>query len=314
MAIMPVAMMEPYRDLREAFWSYMRRRGFTAANTIRTYWAVVNKWLNWCNENGINPLTATVDDVIDWRDHMLAEEGLLPTTAHHRITVLKIFYSQLMADGLVAHNPARTVKVPFSKQSYLAPARALTEEELQRLFAAVKGDNLWAWRDRAILGLLAIHGLRQIEVINMQVRDYWPTEAPYVIARGKGQERIVFLREDTELALMEWLARREAEVGKPQPTDPMFIRDRGHGAYKGLTSRGLNWVIRQYLDAAGLHEHRPHDLRHTAATLALKHGAEERAVQEELGHRNPRTTQIYAHYVNAAENNPAKHIPVAIVG
>jgi len=55
-----------------------------------------------------------------------------------------------------------------------------------------------------------------------------------------------------------------------------------------------------------------HALRHTAATLGYLHTGDLRAVQELLGHANPRMTSKYAHVVDMATKNPALFIPVKV--
>jgi len=50
-------------------------------------------------------------------------------------------------------------------------------------------------------------------------------------------------------------------------------------------------------------------MRHTATTLGYLHTGDLRAVQELLGHSDPRTTSRYAHVVDMAKRNPALFIP-----
>jgi integrase/recombinase XerD len=70
----------------------------------------------------------------------------------------------------------------------------------------------------------------------------------------------------------------------------------------------------KYLRATGLK--RPgisnHALRHAAATLGHLHTGDLRAVQEFLGHADPRMTSRYAHVVDMAKRNPALFIPVNV--
>ena len=53
-----------------------------------------------------------------------------------------------------------------------------------------------------------------------------------------------------------------------------------------------------------------HALRHTGATLACKYTHDLRAVQDLLGHADPRTTARYARVVDKALNNPAAAVQV----
>jgi len=57
-----------------------------------------------------------------------------------------------------------------------------------------------------------------------------------------------------------------------------------------------------------------HALRHTAATLGYLHTGDLRAVQELLGHADPRMTSRYAHVADMARRNPALFIPVKVGG
>ena len=55
-----------------------------------------------------------------------------------------------------------------------------------------------------------------------------------------------------------------------------------------------------------------HALRHTAGTLGYLHTGDLRAVQDFLGHADPRMTAKYAHVVDMAKKNPALLIPVKV--
>lgn len=71
-------------------------------------------------------------------------------------------------------------------------------------------------------------------------------------------------------------------------------------------------MVEKKLLMAGLDASRysPHKLRHTAATLMLKNGADIRALQEVLGHSNLNTTQIYTHLDNASLHEAAMANPI----
>ena len=75
-------------------------------------------------------------------------------------------------------------------------------------------------------------------------------------------------------------------------------------------------AILEGLPTAGLKRPRisnsNHALRHTAATLGYMHTGDVRAVQEFLGHSDPRQTSRYAHVVGIAKKNPVLFIPVNV--
>ena len=71
---------------------------------------------------------------------------------------------------------------------------------------------------------------------------------------------------------------------------------------------------RRYLTRTQLKRPRvsDHALRHTAATLAYRYSHDLRAVQDLLGHSDPRTTASYARVVDMARTNPVLSVPVKL--
>jgi integrase len=97
---------------------------------------------------------------------------------------------------------------------------------------------------------------------------------------------------------------------------PLFTTFGYHAGDTRLSRRSIRLHTDKYLRAADLK--RPgisnHALRHTAATLGYLHTRDLRAVQEFLGHADPRMTSRYAHVVDMANRNPALFIPVKVGG
>jgi integrase len=133
------------------------------------------------------------------------------------------------------------------------------------------------------------------------VRDY--------IAKTK--DRIAYLRPDVAAHVKQYLAIR----GKVEPDElgtPLFTNAAYHP--HRLDRARIRLRTSECLGMAGLK--RPgvsdHALRHTAATLGYLHTGDLRAVQEFLGHADPRMTSRYAHVVDMAKRNPALFIPVKV--
>jgi len=176
----------------------------------------------------------------------------------------------------------------------------LSPENLNRLFNIVDTREIMGLRDRAILEVLFSTGLRVSELVSLN-RDEANIKTGEFSVLGKGgKRRVVFLSKKAKEWLNQYLRKRDDSYR------PLFIRYSGPKSKLGLTdeklrlsARSIERLVEKYRKKAGLVDRLgPHALRHSFATDLLNHGADLRAVQEMLGHKNISTTQIYTHVTN----------------
>lgn len=172
----------------------------------------------------------------------------------------------------------------------------ITSEELLRLMAAPKGEDIKSLRDKAILELLFSTGLRVSELCSLS-RDIDIRSDEFSI-RGKGDKvRVVFLSEEAKKTIKKYLDKRTDVY------DALFIKVEGKenkGQEKALTRRSIERIVKEYAIKAGISKKvTPHVIRHCFATDLLSNGADLRSVQMLLGHANISTTQIYTHITDS---------------
>lgn len=303
-------------ELDGAFARFLRldvANGEAAADTIRGYRSQLAAWVNWSTEHGIDTRTATVEDVKRYREELVAA-GRQPSTIAHKLNVLRRVYAAAVAAGLRADNPAVGIRAPRDRR---APEDFgyLSEAELALLFRAVPRDGeLKHLRDRALLGLLGLQALRTIEITRANVDDlHQHGESAALLVRGKYRDRLVFLRADVAKAVHAYLAAR-GTISLDGLGEALIVADGNFARGHRLSRRGVRHVVDGYLRAANIKRSKvsSHALRHTSATLAYRYTRDLRALQEMLGHQDPKTTARYARVVDRAKTNPALKVPVEL--
>lgn len=197
--------------------------------------------------------------------------------------------------------PADRIELPKQGERKF---KVLDPDDLEKFLTAPKSGTKIGERDRAILELLFSTGARVSELVSLN-RDDLNLETREISVLGKGGKvRVVFVSDRAEQALRRYLGIRD------DVWNPLFIRYAGShwGHNKAvnkdseslrLTSRSVQRLVKKYARKAGLViDPTPHTLRHTFATDLLREGADIRAVQEMLGHKDISTTQIYTHVTN----------------
>jgi integrase len=152
------------------------------------------------------------------------------------------------------------------------------------------GDRPVDIRDRAILMLLAVYGLRAGEVNRLRLDDFdWEREFLYVTCSKTPGRRTYPLTRPVGDAVLRYLkevrprsAHREVFLTLLAPIRPL---------------RAALWdIVGNRLRALGvsLPHCGPHALRHACATHLLAQGLSLKEIGDHLGHRQPDTTRVYA--------------------
>ena len=235
-----------------------------------------------------------------WRDidHVLIrgylanlyERGLSKTSVARALAALRSLYRWLAQEGEVEQNPAALVATP--KLPKKLPRVPTIEEVNTVLDSEMPECSAFNERDQAILELLYGCGIRNSELIGINLDDIrWSNEV--VLVRGKGRkERYVPFGDSAKAAVQSYLAARQRVLGETKRTTERALLINLRGAR--LTTRSVGRIVKQIAVARGLSpDLHPHTLRHAFGTHMLEEGADLRAIQEMLGHERLSTTQRY---------------------
>ncbi|MDJ0534864.1 MAG: tyrosine-type recombinase/integrase [Xenococcaceae cyanobacterium MO_207.B15] len=294
--------------------------GDAAPDTITTYNRRVHQYLAWCEDNHITPAHADKETILKFRSYLIKQRKQQPATIALTIVVIRRFYEACLEQNLVSSNPVIGVKPPRSKITKEDRVTILTLDQLKLVLEAVGNDTgLKTLRDRFLIVIMAIQGLRSVEVWRANRGDIHSTSGKYFL-KVEGKRRINFspIRPDIVILLKKYEEARKQSGEELTPLSPLMISLSNQNRGERLSRRGIEYVVDGYLEKTQLkrisyqQSRSTHSLRHTAGTLALAAGASLRQVQELLGHSDPKTTAIYAHLLERYENNPALGIDVEI--
>src|SRR5271165_1022871 len=168
----------------------------------------------------------------------------------------------------------------------------LASEQLARLLQRPAAPGQAAYRDWAILSLLAGLGLRASEVATLELDDLdWHAGQLRLRAGKCRRERVLPLPQDVGAALAEYL-----QHGRPHHRDRRVFLTLTDPA-RTFQAAAVTAIVRRNLVRAGIPLGRltgAHMLRHTAASRMVNGGVSLKEVADVLGHRSLQTTGIYA--------------------
>ncbi len=302
------------QDIYEAFAEFLQidvANGDATDDTIRAYHKEIGLFTRWCRERNIAPESATRRHIEAYRES-LKTNGAAASTRQHKMSIVRRFYEAAVKHGVLTINPAANVKGGKDLTPPEEKMKALTKSALHHLVGAIPSSTLLGQRDRAIIALMAVHGLRRIEVhrLNHESVDI-SDDTPSLRVIGKGNRvRKIYLREDTYNAIQTYV-RAKMEHHFPL-TGALLVSHSNRTRGARISRRSLNDIVDHYLSEAHLKKVGVscHALRHTHGTLAVAGGAKVEHLKEEMGHNHLETTSIYVKAVSRRENNPANFIDV----
>jgi len=292
-------------DLAERFLAMLANERGASAHTVRAYAREVRSFADYLTEMLGEDARVSAVEHLHIRAYMgaLYERGLTKASAARALAAVRSWFKWLAKEGKVAQNPALLVSTPKLPKHL---PRVPSVEEVNRVLNSLEGEvkkevgeaAAWPERDRVIFELLYGCGIRNSELVGLDMGSVkWGEDA--VLVRGKGRkERLVPLGDEAAAALRAYLPQREAKLLTAAraglvPDGPLVMNLRMRGDCR-LTTRSVGRIVKAIALSRGLAaDVHPHTLRHAFGTHMLEEGADLRAIQEMLGHERLSTTQRY---------------------
>ncbi len=295
-------------NLVDAYLQVLSAERGSSAHTLRAYRRELHGFASWLAAQHPRITVARIEHT-QIRAYLgtLYDRGLSKASAARALAAIRSWFKWLARNHHIEQNAASLVSTPRLPKHL---PRVPSIEQLNRVVDSVRGDAAsWPARDKAILEMLYGCGIRNAELVGLNLDDIqWANEA--ILVRGKGQkQRYVPLGDSAAEALRAYIAERSARLAagddqKLRNTPALFLnlqlRGLGHGGQARLTTRSVGRIVKRIAILRGLpSDVHPHTLRHAFGTHLLEEGADLRAIQELLGHERLSTTQRYTQLTTA---------------
>jgi integrase/recombinase XerD len=277
-------------DYLKDFLLYAKIERNLSPTTLQAYQSDITRYLKYLNSTGIKNLSDVRQGEVRSFTRWLNSLCLSSATIHRSFSAIRGFHRFLLTENHVKEDPSAFLDPPKLPQHL---PKVLEVREIDAILEAVDISKPLGVRDRSVISLLYACGLRVSELLGLRL-THLMMDAELVRVLGKGsKERVVPIGRLATEDLARYIQDvRPALARKGKNSGEIYLNARGNP----LSRMGVWNILTRWTEIAGINKQiSPHTLRHSFATHLLEGGADLRAVQEMLGHRDITTTQIYTH-------------------
>ena len=271
--------------LKNKFIKYLSAEKRFSEHTITSYSTDLDQFSIFLSEeyqisNEVSGISFQI--VRSWIASLL-EKGVTPRSVNRKISTLKTYFKFLIRENIILESPMLKIVAPKSKKRLPV---FIEENQIENLLNEVEFDEGFIGeRDKLIIELFYVTGIRLSELINIKIFDINFSNSLIKVLGKRNKERLIPLSINIVNELQTF-------VKKHNLNNYLFTNLGGTKVYTKLVYR----VVKKYIGKiSSVSKKSPHILRHTFATHMLNNGADINAIKELLGHANLSATQVYTH-------------------
>lgn len=308
----------------QAVRDHMRARHYSK-RTEKTYVYWILYYIRY--HNRAHPNTLGTDDIVRFLEYLAVEKHVTPSTQKTALNALMYLYKRFLGWESFEFNLGDFKRATKPRKLPVV----LTRPEIRALLDNLEGEY------QTCAQLMYGSGLRLMEVCRLRIKDVDLQSLSLYIYEGKGKkQRITTLAESCvpalqrqiEYARLKWQEDRDASewdgvflpnaLARKYPKAPFEFgwqylfpaskrtkdrRENNKVRRHHIYDQAVQRAVKRAVQKAGINKPAScHSLRHSFATHLLERGADIRTVQEQLGHSDVRTTEIYTHVINRGGN------------
>ena len=254
-----------------AFLSWLSRK---SPKTRSTYREAIAMLAGFTAERGMPLLEDLAREHLETFFNWLHARGNAPATVRNRQASLRSFYNWAVEFDVRKDHPMQRIRLehlPDKLQPDYKP------DELARVLAAIKGNDVLALRDRAIIWALFDTGLRAAELCDLRIGDRDTQGKILTVRHGKGDKQRRVPYGDGTVALLYKYLHKRSDGSTAEA--PLFAQRSG----EPMTFNGLRTMLERRFKAAGVAFHGVHGFRRAFAIAHLDGGGDALNLKELAG-------------------------------
>ena len=243
--------------------------------TLKLYYDIIFRLLM---KDGVHPCDMNTAYLRSYLAMYQEERKITNSSLDNMRRVFSSFFSYLEDEGYIIKNPVnkihrikveRHVKKPF------------TDEEIEMLRDACRD-----LREICIVDFLNSSGVRVSELCSLNIDDINLSTREGVVFGKGNKQRIIYFDAKSKIHISRYLSTRIDD-------NPALFVSKKY-PFKRMQKSGIEIILREIGDIAGVENVHPHRFRRTLATNLINKGVPIEQVQQILGHTKIDTTLLYA--------------------
>ncbi|MBA7589983.1 Tyrosine recombinase XerD [subsurface metagenome] len=227
--------------------------------TRADYKTRIGLFLDFTRRQGINR-----NSFLDFKRELTDRTDLSVSTKNKYLTTARVFLKELNRQGVLPTDITQNIKT--FRQSKKHKKDGLTDEEINALMEKIKPlpNTPRTARLKAILVLLTLQGLRQIELIRLEVKDLdFVSRTAFILGKGQDDKELINLHPETCKTLQEYLKTNKIADGA------LFTSQSNNSRNRRLTTRAIRGIVKATLAELGINK-TTHGFRHYFTTKLIK--------------------------------------------
>jgi integrase/recombinase XerC len=262
--------------------------------TRKDYKYRIGLFLDFTSKRGFNR-----NSFLEFKRELADRTDIAVATKNKYLATAKIFLKEANRQGALPTDITQNIKT-FS-QSKKHKRDGLNDEEMTKLTEAIKElpETPTNARLKAILSLLVFQGLRQCEIIRLDIKDIdFISKIAFIQGKGQDDKEPINLHPEAVKELQDYIKSNKIKDGA------LFTSQSNNSKNKRLTTRALRGIVKEALNNLGIKK-TTHGFRHYFTTTLIKtYKGDLLEVAQYTRHKSLEMLQVYNDNINRKADLP----------